>query len=33
MHDPVGRVVMITHKADEVTHIVSQSRSMRAKQG
>jgi PAS domain S-box-containing protein len=33
MHDPVGRVVMITHKADEVTHIVNQSRNMRADQG
>lgn len=33
MHNPVGRVVMIAHKADEVTHIVNQGRSMRADQG
>jgi PAS domain S-box-containing protein len=33
MHDRVGRVVMITHKADEVTHIVNQGRNMRAGQG
>ena len=33
MHDPVGRVVLITHKADEVTHIVNQARSLRAEQG
>lgn len=33
MRDPLGRVVMITHKADEVTHIVNQGRNLRADQG
>jgi PAS domain S-box-containing protein len=33
MHDDLGRVMMITHKADEVTHIVNQCRHMLADQG
>lgn len=33
MHDEVGRVMMITHKADEVTHIVNQCRNLLAEQG
>ena len=33
LHDPGGRVVMITHKADEVTHIINQGRNLRADQG
>jgi PAS domain S-box-containing protein len=33
MHDQGGKVVMIAHKADEVTHIVNQGRTMRADQG
>ncbi len=33
MHDRAGRVVMIAHKADEVTHIVNQGRSLLADQG
>ncbi len=33
MHDQSGRCVMITHKADEVTHIVNQCRNMLADQG
>ncbi len=33
MHDQTGRCVMITHKADEVTHIVNQGRNMLADQG
>ncbi len=33
MRDPAGRIVLITHKADEVTHIVNHARSLRAEQG
>jgi PAS domain S-box-containing protein len=33
MHDDAGQVVLIAHKADEVTHIVNQGRTMRADQG
>jgi PAS domain S-box-containing protein len=33
LRDQGGQVVMITLKADEVTHIVNQSRNMRADQG
>lgn len=33
MHDVLGRVMMITHKADEVTHIINQGRNLLADQG
>ncbi|HEX6931446.1 MAG TPA: PAS domain-containing protein [Streptosporangiaceae bacterium] len=33
IHDQAGRVIVITHRADEVTHIVNQGRNMRADQG
>ncbi|MGN6795773.1 MAG: PAS domain-containing protein [Streptosporangiaceae bacterium] len=33
LRDQRGEVVMITHKADEVTHIVNQGRNMLADQG
>ena len=33
LYDQGGQIVLITHKADEVTHIVNQSRTIRADQG
>ena len=33
LHDQGGQVVMITHRADEVTHIVNHGRNMLADQG
>jgi PAS domain-containing protein len=33
MYDEEGQIVIITHKADEVTHIVNQGRNMLADQG
>jgi hypothetical protein len=33
LHDQDGQIVIIVHKADEVTHIVNQGRNMLADQG
>jgi len=33
LYDQGGQIVLITHKADEVTHIVNQGRTIRADQG